>query len=423
MSSLSRFRGALAAMIFLNLTFSAFQPVQAQTPASSTVVISELRTRGPGTIGAANGSGSDEFVEITNVSGGSLDISGYKLRGSNVGGTVSERATVPAATVLPPGGHFLFTNITTAGNGGYSLSAYPAGVGTTATGDANLSSGITDDGGVAITLADNTILDQVGMSAAAAASFREGTPLTPTTGSGTNQFSYVRRTNATGVPQDTNDNSADFVLVSTSGSANGITAILGAPGPENRSSPVQRNAVIKASLINGSVSSAASPNRVRSGQVVPNGQFGTLSIQRRFTNTTPDPITRLRFRIVDITTLNSPVASAPQADLRVLSSTGTVTNSQGQTVATTSPLTLEEPPTQPLGGGLNSSLTAIPPGGSLASGSTIDVQFLLGVQAEGNFRFLVNVEALPAVSSTPALTRTSSATKAGATTKASAGNK
>jgi hypothetical protein len=133
---------------------------------------------------------------------------------------------------------------------------------------------------------------------------------------------------------------------------------------------------------------------------VPNA-FGTLSIQRRFKNTTNDPITRLRFRVVDITTLNTPLASAPQADMRVLSSTGTVTNSQGEEVITVTGLTLEEPPAQANGGGLNSTLTVALPGNMLAPGSSIDVQFLLGVQQQGNFRFLVNVEALPGLPTTP----------------------
>ncbi|HLL71031.1 MAG TPA: hypothetical protein VK363_06335, partial [Pyrinomonadaceae bacterium] len=76
-------------------------------------------------------------------------------------------------------------------------------------------------------------------------------------------------------------------------------------------------------------------------------------------------------------------------------------NSQGDEVVTVEGLTLETPPAQPNGGGLNSSLTVIPPGGALAPGATIDVQFLLGVQEQGNFRFLVNVEALPGPSTTP----------------------
>lgn len=35
------------------------------------------------------------------------------------------------------------------------------------------------------------------------------------------------------------------------------------------------------------------------------------------------------------------------------------------------------------------------PGGALAASATIDVRFLIGVEAGGRFRFLVNIEALP----------------------------
>lgn len=432
MSSLSRFCGALAATLLLGLTFSAFQPVQAQTP--STLLITEFRFRGPDTDGAGTATGAaDEFIEIYNNTDAPQDISGVTLIALQAAGNGSNTlTTVPATTVIPARGHYLFTN---QGTGGYSLNAY-------ATGDRAANTGISDNAGVALcrsaTLTNCTggtgvdRLDSVGFAGAGTARpvYIEGTALpagpAATITDAADQISYVRRFNA-GLPQDTNDNAADFVLISATGDftlAAGTTAVqLGAPGPENLASPVQRNAAIKASLIDPAQPSSASPNRVRSGQVVTNGAFGTLSIQRRFTNTTPDPITRLRFRVVDITTLNSPVATAPQADLRVLSSTGTVTNSAGATVVTVTGLTLEEPPTQPNGGGLNSSLTVIPPNGSLASGSTIDVQFLLGVQAEGNFRFLVNVEALPAVSTVPALTGAASATKARVSTKANARNK
>jgi hypothetical protein len=144
---------------------------------------------------------------------------------------------------------------------------------------------------------------------------------------------------------------------------------------------------------------------------VPNA-YGTLSIQRRFKNSTNTPITRLRFRVVDITTLNSPVASSPQADLRVLSSTGVVTNSQGQEVVTVTGLTVEQAPAPPGGGGLNSTLTVVLPGSMLAPGNTIDVQFLLGVQQQGSFRFLVNVEALTGTTPDPLGATKASGTKA-----------
>ncbi len=52
-------------------------------------------------------------------------------------------------------------------------------------------------------------------------------------------------------------------------------------------------------------------------------------------------------------------------------------------------------------GGFNSSVTVVLPGGGLASGASINVRFLLGVQQEGSFRFFVNVEALPGPSGVP----------------------
>ncbi|HEV2800220.1 MAG TPA: lamin tail domain-containing protein [Pyrinomonadaceae bacterium] len=432
MSSLTRFCGALAATLFLGLTFSAFETAQAQNPSS--VLITEFRFRGPDPDGAtttASGA-NDEFVEIYNNTDGPLNISNLTLVSLQAAGNgTNTLATAPANTTIPPRGHYLFTLST--GTGLYSLSTYAAS-------NQSYTTGIGDNTGIALCLTNNLAnctggtfaerLDAVAFTGTGTArpALTEGTGIAPgpaaTVTDAADQFSYVRRFGANGFPQDTNNNSADFVLISATGditTSTGSTAVLlGAPGPENSTtSPVQRNNVIKASLIDPAQPATASPNRVRSsaGANPTTAAFGTLSIQRRFTNTTPDPITRLRFRVVDITTLNSPVATAPQADLRVLSSSGTVTNSAGQTVATVTGLTLEEPPTQPIGGGYNSSLTVIPPNGSLASGNTIDVQFLLGVQQEGNFRFLVNVEALPATSSIPVK---ADATKAGASGKARA---
>jgi hypothetical protein len=223
----------------------------------------------------------------------------------------------------------------------------------------------------------------------------EGTTL-PAAGGSTSEYSFARNL-TTGLPKDTNDNAADFILVSTTPAVpvgNNATPILGAPGTENLASPIQRNASIKASLIDGTVATTAPPNRVRSsfGANPTNAAFGTLSIQRRFKNTLGVPVTQLRFRIVDLTTINK--RTAGQSDLRVLSSTGMVTNSAGVVVVTVNGLTLEAP-AQPNGGGLNSTLSVVLPGGGLAPGNSIDVQFLLGVQEQGTFSFFVNVEALP----------------------------
>jgi hypothetical protein len=72
----------------------------------------------------------------------------------------------------------------------------------------------------------------------------------------------------------------------------------------------------------------------------------------------------------------------------------TVTGGQSVLVRGT---TVEAPPNQSSGGGLNSSLNVgvISLSQPLAPGQTINVQFVLGVQQSGSFRFFINVEALP----------------------------
>jgi hypothetical protein len=106
----------------------------------------------------------------------------------------------------------------------------------------------------------------------------------------------------------------------------------------------------------------------------------------------------LRFRVVDITTLNSP-GYAPnngQADLRLLSSTDTtVTPSNPFTPGDVAVrgTTLEEPPAQSLGGGLNSTVT-LNLEQPVAPGESVTVQMVVGVQQNGSYRFFVNVEAL-----------------------------
>jgi hypothetical protein len=58
---------------------------------------------------------------------------------------------------------------------------------------------------------------------------------------------------------------------------------------------------------------------------------------------------------------------------------------------------LEQPPNQPLAGAQNSTMGAatINLGSPLAPGASINLQFLLGVEKTGSFKFFFNVEALP----------------------------
>src|SRR6185503_17736501 len=301
---------------------------------------------------------------------------------------------------------------------------YPAGINdgesSTATGDATYQTGIPDNAGIALfrtSLTENfstaTRLDAVGSTAEANPLYKDGTGL-PVIVSFDAESAWVRDTcgkggsittfgpcPTAGLPRNTNNNAADFYYVNVNGTDALAGQRLGAPGPENLSSPIQRNADVLVLNLDGTVASAASPNRVRDFTSDPSNSstFGTLDIRRRVVNATGSPITRLRFRIVDITTFPAPGV----ADLRARTSTDlTVSgiNDEG-TCAGVTPCdvtvlgtTLEQPPTQNNGGGFNSSLSSdsVTLATPLAPGEAINVHFLLGIQQTGSFKFFVNIE-------------------------------
>ncbi|HEX8069958.1 MAG TPA: Calx-beta domain-containing protein [Pyrinomonadaceae bacterium] len=389
-------------------------------PAAGSVVISEFRFRGP-TFSAVQGidGARDEYVELYNNTGapisvGATDGTGWTLAAlSSDGTTIIPILTIPNGTIIPARAHYLavnsdagLTNLPDGGlppTGGYSLDAY-------AVGDAFYTQDIADNAGVALfrtaTLANLTLanrLDAVGFNGGAAPAdlFREGTPLPAPSPFTDGQYAYVRKL-ATGTPQDTNNNAADFSFVAPdAGTYGGLVAQRGAPGPENcgcnpanlfaPSSPIQRNDTVKPGLIDPTQASTAPPNRIRdttSGGAGTPTAFGTLDIRRKFTNNTGQPITALRFRVVDITTTNTQPAG--QADVRYLTSADTTANGGTITIIGT---TVQPPSNAAVGGGLNASGVVAIPGGMLAAGSSINVRFLLGVAQQGSFRFFVNVEA------------------------------
>ena len=148
---------------------------------------------------------------------------------------------------------------------------------------------------------------------------------------------------------------------------------------------------------------AAPPNRLRVHTPDPanNSAVGTMELRRRFVNNTGRNVTRLRFRVADITTFPSPPTFA---NLRARTSP-TILVSGVADPATCSPLpapctvtvrgtTLETPPAQPAGGGFNSALSVMLPA-PLAPGASVNVRFLLGVQQTGSYRLYVTIEALP----------------------------
>jgi glucose/arabinose dehydrogenase len=401
-------------------------------PVPGTVIISEFRLDGPNGV-------NDEFLELYNNTDASITVqatdgsSGWAV-GYGVlcqacppnGESIGTYFVIPNGTVIPARGHILFTNThVDVIYVGYSLNDY--GGTNQALGD------ITNTGtGLNLQVANDfwegfalfTSSNQANWSPANRLDAVEGiSNLNPLFESGTGisvsadyhnatvQYCWARRLQS-GVPQDTENSVADWVVISNlgpflrgDGSSQTVSAILGAPGPQNLSSPVQRNSQIKASLIEPQQPSAAPPNRVRDatpdvcGGGAPCAQ-GTLDIRRRFRNSTGVAITRLRFRIVDITTLNTPNPGGAQADLRLLTSGDLAFNTSLGSLTVRGTLIEIPPSVASQGGGLHASAATTLPG-LLQPSATIDVRFLLGVQAGGSFRFLVNVEALPGPAGAP----------------------
>lgn len=386
-------------------------------PFAGDVLISEFRLRGPA---GAN----DEFIELYNNTDNPIAVnttdgsSGWALAASD--GAI--RFVIPNGTVIPARGHYLGVN-----SNAYSLSDYPAGNAngepSTAGGDASYESDIPDNAGIALFRTSETAnfslvtrLDAAGSTSEANTLYKDGTGYAAITPFNID-YAFVRDTCGKGgsittfgpcptggLPQNTNNNAADFYFVDTNGTSAGAGQRLGAPGPENLSSPIQHNADALVVSLDATQSAAASPNRVRDFTSDPanNSTFGTLEIRRRVVNATGLPVTRLRFRIVDISTFPAPSGIA---DLRARTSTDLLVTgiNDADTCLGATPCdvtvlgtTLEQPPTQPNGGAFNSSLSSdsVALGTPLAPGDAINVRFLLGIQQTGSFKFFVNMELL-----------------------------
>ena len=380
--------------------------VRTPEPRAGDLLVSEFRFHGPGVVI------TEDFVELYNNTDAAVVVnpadgsSGWLVVSPN-----NRSLVIPNGTVIPARRHYLV-----AGTGYSNLYQY-------APGDEFYSGDIPADSGVAVfsTVAVNLStpagtaaalakrLDAAGFTSACAqgvdpCAFREGAGLAPVGSAAVGidtEYSFVRKF-AAGRPVDTDDNASDFQLVSTGGGTiGGVQSSLGAPGPENLSGPAERNARFKSSFIgactgqsNDSDSTCARVRIQSSDASEPNDPQGTLLIRRRWTNRTGASVTRLRFRVADITTLNSPgyAPGGGQADLRVLDS---ASRTIGAGTIQLSGMAVEDaPPAQTSGGGLNASLrvgqvTLFAP---LAPDASINVEFRLGVFQPGTFRFVVNVE-------------------------------
>jgi len=389
--------------------------------AAGSLIISEFRLQGAGGV-------NDEFIEIYNDS--NVDHTVAAVSGTGYAIAASDgvaRCIIPNGTVIPARGHWLCVNSV-----GYALGTYPSGNGTNATGDGTYTTDIPINAGIALfnnstgggsfSLANR--FDAVGATTEANVLYKEGTGYPAITlvipsinhsflrdECGKNGAVNLLGACTISTPKDTDNNSADFYFVDTNGNSAGAGQRLGAPGPQNLSSPIQRNANFSALLVDSSVSSSAAPNRVRdfTQDDANNSHLGTLSIRRRFVNNTGGPVTRLRFRIIDLDTFPAAVGFAdlrPRTSVAVVvagiadAATCTAAGMSPPCTVTVQGTALEQaapPHNQPNGGGFNSSYSAgtITLGTPLGTGASVNLQFLVGIQQSGNFRIWLNIEALP----------------------------
>jgi hypothetical protein len=369
------------------------------------LIITEFRLRGT--------NATDEFIEIYNPRNFNHTVTaasgtGYGIAASD--GVV--RCTIPNGTVIPKSGHYLCAN-----SSGYSLGNYPAGNGGTAIPDTAYTADIPDNVGIALfnnntggalfTLANR--IDAVGPTNEADTLYREGTGYPTLIPFSINSSFHRQYDLRSGLPIDTDNNAADLLYADTLGYGPGTGPHLGAPGPQNLSSPIFFDGGIRTFLLDNTRAASVAPNRVRDLTSDPdnNSTYGTIAIRRRFGNQSGAPITRLRFRVLDISTV--PFA-AGQADLRLRSVSATSVSTIGDISTcnaagfsavpcsiTAQGTTLESPPAQPIGGGFDSTLSAgtITLASPLAYGASIYLQLLLGVEQPGNYRLVIELESNP----------------------------
>lgn len=370
----------------LNLHDSSVLDIRENNPAPNTNCLSGTAINAGATVAGLNQTGTLTLTDTT--------VSGFQARG-----VIVDNAGSTGDFVIRADGSTCF---------GYELD-------------------IPDNAGIALfrtsdttNFSSTTRLDAVGSMSEPNALYREGAgypALTPADIDANLEHSFYRSLcsfvgglgcTTPGVARDSQDNASDFQFVDTEGTLTAAGRRLGAPGPENLLSPVQRNGLVGLVPLDRTVSAASAPNRVRdfAEDAANNSTFGTLTVRRRVTNLTGAPVTSLRFRVVEVTTYPSPAGTA---DLRVRASedetvVGVV---DAETCASlgAAPCTVEvrgtlveQPSVQPNGGGYNSSLAVgtVTLSSPLQPGESVNVRFLLGIQQTGTFRFLLNIEAVNA---------------------------
>jgi hypothetical protein len=324
-SASRRWKAALLVAVALATVLASSQDPRA---VSSDVVISEFRVRGP------NG-GNDEFVELYNASAAAVNIGGWKINGSNSGGATSTRATVLAGTVLSPGCHFLVTNSGTSG-GPYSGPV---------AGNQTYSTGITDDGGIALLNSSNVIVDQVGMSTGSA--YKEGTPL-PNLGTSNQNRGYERKPGgASGSGTDTDNNAADFQLINPSTPQNLSSPCVGVSRPPAGTGAATPSVVTagNTTLLTVVVTPGAVPASTGLAVTADLSAIGGSATQTLYNDGTNGDVTSGDNTFSYLATIPAGAAPGPRS-LGV-----TVSDAEGRTGSATIALTVQALPTAPVGTG------------------------------------------------------------------------
>jgi len=359
--------------------------------AQGDVVLSEFRWRGP--LGP-----TDEYVEIANRTDHDIVVSTTDgSAGWSIGRPGLAYAVIPSGTRIPRGGHWF------AAGAEFSLAPYPGGAAEVGFGDALLLADLPDDLGLALfktadpaNYNELSRLDSVGGASEDDALFREGETLralgeaTPAA-----QTAWVRVLTSLGIPGDTSNSRRDFVFVATDagdyGPDSNYAAVMGGPNPEGLASPQDAlRSVLPDSLIDPNRGPNQTPNRA-----VVAGTPGSISYRRTLTNQTGLDITRLRFKVISLTTRNSRRTLAVQADLRVADAPSIILNIGGVGVPIEG-ARLEQASMYPIvpeagndpAGGLNSTL-ALDVGGGLAPGAGINVNLRARIVSGGYYLFVV----------------------------------
>ncbi|TKV57325.1 hypothetical protein FDO65_17515 [Nakamurella flava] len=349
----------------LDFTYYEYSP--------GSLAITELRFSGPAGPG-------DEYVELTNTTSGPLPIAGAVVLAANGLGV-----GIPDVSPLPAGGSYLVAGPT------YSLgSVAPADV---------VASGELGDTGVQVLSprvnGARVVTDAVG-PASSASGFHRGTPLATVANTVTDQYGWVR-TQQTGAFKQTDDNAADFALVSTTGGVvGGVQSMLGSPSPTSLTTPWNRSTSITSTLVDPSKSANVAPNRVvtKAQQGQPGGR---IESRRVVTNNTGKSVTALQLRLIDVTEANglTPLPSVipsgrPLALLKAVRPAQPTVTVNGTVVSNLSPAA----PTIPAnGGGLNSTFV-VPLESALAPGASVSVALTFDASTSGSFFFRYSTEAL-----------------------------